>query len=336
MAILNVPYVIEQSYETDLRQWKKVYGAVGAFNIVEINSVEAPIAARWRCSQGSNQQRSNSTRWHDESHWVPLEFHDKETGTDLHLTLKAYQALIGRKYTLKGHLEGFTPPTQKIESKQLVQYISGKIPELTTWKPGPSFTTSSRDYALQTIQQVVDDLIVVDDLLWTRCPEPVLTIQFGQQRNSIIVTSTRPSEKSSKPYFRLDRLDDFLDHNTYENPERAITYLPKIEILLPDAFNFNDEKHQLLTTARMVINESKDALHQLSYQQVRCWYDLNETLWQISKNETDDLEQLVAQIDDVRRTFNPYFRDAPHIHRIVEISKHRWDLQPMNLNSISF
>lgn len=335
MAIIDVPYVVEMNYATDNRQWSKIFGAVGAFEIPELANAEAPVATRWKSNSGVNRTRTNSTRWFDNSHWIPLEFADRETELDIHLTLEAYQLMIGRRFTTKSELDGFTPLTKKLESSKLAEYVGGKIPELATWKWTASSTTSSHEYVLQNVQAAIDDLIIVDKHLWTRCPEPILVNKSGANFNSIIVTAKRPDGETNRSFFRLDRLDDMLDHHAFENPEAENINHPSVDIFISESINFDDEKYQLIATAHALIDASKDHLHQVNYESAKCWYDLNETSFKIAKNDYDDLELLLRLTEEVSETFLPFNRNAESLKRRVHLARHRWDLKPMDLNALT-
>ncbi|WP_315920915.1 hypothetical protein [Mesorhizobium sp. SP-1A] len=331
MAIIDVPYIVEFGNETEKRQWKKTYGAVGTFEIEEVCKQEAPVAIKWISNYGSGRVRSNLTRWHDNSHWLPLEFMDRETGIERHLTLKAYQLMVGRSFSANGHLDGFTSPTRRLESSQLKQYFKGEIKELASRKPTEKYSWSNHEKVLDDIENTLADTTIIDGHLWTRCPEPILTLSGMRDAPSIIATAKRPAPNKNGMFFRFDRLDDFLSQIEFEQPGTVITNIPDIEILLPETIHFNDEKHSLLATAGKLLELSKDLLPLCEWEESKCWYDLRRAQKNVSADIDTDVETLAILIEMVKTTFNPYFEDAHSVRTMVSRALNRWNLRPMEL-----
>lgn len=308
MAIIDIPYIVEFWNETEKRQWKKSYGAVSPFEIQEISSQEAPVAIKWINNDERQLWPSNQTRWYDNAHWLPLEFHDREKGNHVHLTLKAYQLMVGRSFTTNGRLDGFSSSTKRLESSELKQYFKGEIKEISIRKPAEKYSWSNHEQARNDIFKALSELIIIDDQIWTKTPEPVLTLSASKDATTIIPTANRPSQRRSGFFFRIDRMDDFLSQMQFERPNLPQILTPEIHISIPESILFNDEEHSLRAAAGKILDLSKELLPFFEWEEVKCWYDLHKSLYRTSTHNID-LEYLANLIEDVETTFHHHFDD---------------------------
>lgn len=334
MVIVDIPYVVEFWNETEKRQWKKSYGAVSPFEIKEISSQEAPVAVKWKHDIERQTVHSNETRWYDSAHWLPLEFHDRETGKHLHLTLKAYQLMVGRSYNTNGRLNGYVSATKRLENSALKQYFEKEIKELASRKPSEKYSWSTAEHVSNCIVDALSELIVIDGQIWTKSPEPLLTLSGTRDAPQIIPTAMRPTTDKGGTLFRIDRLDDFISQMQFENPHLPQISSPEISIIIPESIKYNDEEQSLRAVAGKLLKQSENLLHLVAWADSKCWYDMKNTLSQNFQRETD-LEYLANLIEEVKTTFSRHFDDPNSIRLIVKNALNRWNLRPLDIMHIS-
>jgi hypothetical protein len=234
--------------EAAVSAFAKPRGSVGSWRnfrepvtveIREVSSDEAPVAMQW--DGGIDGPRE--TRWFDGSHWHVLD-HDTDVahrGVPAAEVLKIFEDHRNMRFhrLFRGYFEKASYNCVELDRSKFVE-----------------FDDSGLRRAHDEVRAWADDCLIVDGMLYTRCPEPMYHVGFG-----IEVVVERRQEKlenrqfdvHGKPFraatiFRADRYEDAVQSLRSLWPKMPVENEPPITILLDESARAEVDRESLIDT----------------------------------------------------------------------------------------
>lgn len=309
-----------------------VFGAWTDAEIPDISACDAPEAISWK-ERRFGQTVRRATRWFDGSNWtLPLDCANCEqhieAGDFGRLPVLETQALIDRRGREPSYIVGGATG-QDISDLRAFLSSRGMIEEAN-----PSdireMHYSGRQEAEDRTLRGARNLLLIDGTLWVKGGEPCYVLS-SPGRNapehadaSIGISAFPGSDWSSfaMNFFRADRLDDACDFLREISGREQVSVPETIEVHIPDAVQFDDEKEALLRCASQTVSGQADMLRHSSTESVLTWLALRDG----SESHDPDLEALALHLAEARRTFASHGQAAAAIDQALR----RWDLRPLH------
>lgn len=303
------------------------------FDLNEIEETDAPLVASGIFRPDRVSRDGGLLRYFDGDFWYT------EVGNEPETALKQIE-----RASQAGNTQPFWRKTKQSLEKPLRGFSDDLFRELQTSKideaRGPF------------IHQINDNVRVIGDNIYTRVPEPHFVVIFGEfDRRPTVQIAFDPSEVPSheesavvrKPKYASDygpkvidlfRLDKAMEMDQSHPDLQWGTPRPKIHI--PDALNFDDEKHFLMHKTQWLLNKEIHRLSSFPYDAGIAWFNLKKQHKIAIKTETPDNLQALAE-------FVAAYRDAWELsgvtsgetQTIIQMANDictRWQLRPISLD----
>lgn len=220
----------------------------------EVSSREAPLAARWQEMNG-NTDRWNGVevRFHAGNFHRPAFYEDSGDWLERGDTVISVEKLVDPN-----------GPSETIQlmancggsRSAIVNAYQGKVNSRVPKPESVEFDLGdNEEEARRRAEEFVSRFLVIDGRVWKRVHEPVLVnhaddplIAWPEIHRRI--TTTEPTFKSfgAPPHFaahRIDRIDRWEGYREVDRRERLNVKARDIEVLLPDAFTFDEERNAM-------------------------------------------------------------------------------------------
>lgn len=333
--LFHMPYIFD-AVVVDKRCRHASHGYFGDRHPVEIEEVsgsEAPVAMRWDVRKGDCDPFTCETRWFDNRHWIAFGSHEdpsphKPLATEMEIenpyhyvaaVLRYdYHRLEALKGFLQGKLPGFNP--DDVREVHMVDRESGVL----------------------GAERAAGRLLIVDGYLHVPSHEPCYELSIrdrlvgGEQRPSawIAVDLHRNNQRSpfERPRFRADRPQDLRDYFRERFPRHAMRSSDRIEVLLPQSVNFEDDRHAVVHTARRVIGSFSHAedkqsgfemLREMRAEDAVQWFLLRDALAADGGGEEAAMA-IAARLGDLSRGM-PESRLREEANDAIR----RWEMRPV-------
>lgn len=215
---------------------------------------------------------------------------------------------------------------------RLPTFDDAKIKEITD-------AFDRRGNAVTAAMETIGEYACIDGRLWKKLAgEPRLRFQEGiriVERDGedaaermmvvdIVDDDTIKTHRIEGGFFRLDRLDDCIEHIRSNFPTRPIlVHFDDLRVEMPEALALNEERGALLSTARNILQ----MLPRMEFYLSPALIDLSNRLqWEIGKTkEGGDLGPVIGILEQMPPLMTNHPREAQAITAALD----RWQLRPV-------
>lgn len=315
-----------------------------AFNLIERDASDFPIATRHRSLSNSNRLylRDYTTRWHDESHWTSL-------GNVRQLGLETLLERVGTS------LVAGSPAGQEV------------FPLDTQFK---MVVENMRDEKVAAIQSHFDrDIALIDGEIWRRASEPCYCLKLDVTRDGRKVAGVfRESARTDHSLtlgqfkhfddhgfqgqrFRLDDADGFreavLDHIdlgwTLSGSDGVEWGVPDIEVLIPESIALDPEAQTVVDIAYSLLEPARRKMKAMSYSELESTCLLLDAFETTRPESTFFDESQISDLMDAVRSVAEYAYERSVVSpAALELVVERWenraigDFLPVRTNNAAF
>lgn len=276
-------------------------------DVMEVSSMEAPIATRWKESTWHGKV-THETRWFDGHHYMPVGGRTITTDEMSNLCL---------------HGVGHDNPLVTAPLWRAKEVLSGSRKALSELQVRRTIR-SERDHAIREVETAAAKLIIVDDTVWAKVHEPIYEYDGFFVRPT--VSPARDSNQSGMR-FRADRIDDMIDHFGIAASEAE----DRIDVLIPESLLYDDETPAFLENVNFIISATASSVAGYTKEGMMVWADLRdayyEALEETSNRRLDALEAALRTYAD----FSPPFFNSNR----AEAALNRWSLRPITVDTTS-
>lgn len=327
--IVRIPYTFT-AHVVPLRKFKPIRSTEGDWltaDITEIDEIDAPIATAWTDFKGDTFQ----TRWHNGSHWQIHKIYDGDGN---------YQGVLTpSKLTDMFENGDSSNPLSVGTTSSLKQLVSGEIQSFHRQNFKDVLKTE-QDAVLQRIQDQINDCIIVDDQIWTKCTEPYYRyIQHYVKK----LDDGRVIRYPEVGFIPVDgevyRAHETFNANEYEEyvalatggfQEIIVPEELKISVIVPESINFNSHQSALYSSSKDFLTETQGVLGKKSSDFIRSWADLRDALeiamTDKSERNDDRLVSALTAIVEVAPDKSEY--EINNISKMVE----RWETRSIPID----
>lgn len=305
------------------------FGAWTEAEVADVSSPEAPVSMSWEARLFGQTVRKE-TRWMEGANWSRPQGYD---GGDSIITAEGFLRLNELEAEILRTRGGIEPSALIGEAtgqdvSDLRSFLMRYVSEMN---PGEfrEVEYSSRREAEARAVDGSRNLAFIDGELWVKGGEPCYVLSVPginaptSHAPSIGVSPLPDPEWKSyaMSFFRADRLADASDYLRELSGQDAVEITNDIEILIPEAVQFDDEGEALLRCAREIWSGRAEGLRHASSQAVLTWLALRDG----TLSDSPDLEALAGHLADARRSLAQYGRPAETIDKALK----RWEMRPM-------
>lgn len=225
-------------------------------DIREVPSTEAPLAARWQECDRSDRWHGVEVRYNDGHFYEPADYEDTGDWMVRGDTVMPADKLVdpngpSETINLMANCGG--------SQTAIVNAFQGK-PNSKPPKPGGvEFDLGDNETEVRRkAESYLEGILIIDGTVWRRVHEPVLVnyaddplIAWPEIHRRIITTEPTFRSFGAPPHFsahridRIDRIDRWEGYRAPGNRERLKVTARDIEVLLPDAFTFDEERNAM-------------------------------------------------------------------------------------------
>jgi hypothetical protein len=299
--------------------------------IREVQPEEAPIAMQWDGGHDGPME----TRWLDGAHWFVF---DRDTA-GARRSLQANEILsmladpMDRRFgrLIAGHFDKSDYTCVDLDRSKFVEFDD---------KPWQTV----RD----NIQSWAEDCIIIDGMLYTRCPEPMYHVGIG----GIAVVVENQQEKienrrfdvKAQPFrsatiFRADRYEEAVSASAALWPNHAIAHEPLVTVFVESSLRVDVDRNCLVDTCLDVLTMcGREPILKIPPAVLTSLAPLAACFWNTKKDEVDADEAHAALV----RFSEAAWANAYDLSRVdgnpgwaVDAAIERWDNRPVALPSIS-
>jgi hypothetical protein len=319
---VRIPYTFT-AHVVPLRKLKPISSTEGDWltaDITEIDEIDAPIATAWTDYKGDTFQ----TRWHNGSHWQIHKIYDRDGN---------YQGVLTpSKLTDMFESGDSSNPLSVGTTSSLQQLVSGEIQSFQRQNFKDVIKTE-QEAVLLRIQDQINDCIIVDDEIWTKCTEPyyryiqhyVKKLDDGRAIRYPEVGLIPVDEEVYRAYetFNANEFEEFVALATGGFQEIIVPEQLKITVLIPESINFNSHQSALYSSSKSFLTGTQGVLGKRSSDFIHCWADLRDALEKAmtdkSEGNDDRLVSALTAIVEVAPDKSEY--EINNISKMVE----RWE-----------
>lgn len=326
---VRIPYTFT-AHVVPLRKMKPISSTEGDWltaDITEIDEIDAPIATAWTDSKGDTFQ----TRWYNGSHWQIHKIYDRDGN---------YQGVLTpSKLTNMFETGDSSNPLSVGTTSSLEQLVSGKIHSFHRQNFKDVIKTE-QEAVLQRIQDQVNDCIIVDDQIWTKCTEPyyryiqhyVKKLEDGGAIRYPEVSFIPVDQEVYRAHetFNANEFEEFVALATGGFQEIIVPEELKITVLIPESINFNSHQSALYSVSKAFLACTQGVLGKKNSDFIHCWADLRDVL-EIAisdKSESND-DKLVSSLKAIiEASPNKSEYEIDTLTKMVE----RWDTRNISID----
>jgi hypothetical protein len=310
--------------------WRNFRERVAA-EIREASQDEAPVAMQWDGGRAGPME----TRWLDGSHWAVLDRDTDATrrGVTAAEIFRIFDSPMDRKFgsLIRGYFEKSDYSSVDLDRSKFVD-----------------FDDRSRLQAHEDVRAWANDCLIVDGMLYTRCPEPMYHVGVG----GITVVIERPKETRdgrrfdviANPFraaclFRSDRYEEATAAYLSAWPNQSLPSEPPITTLVDESLAVDADRNCLVNTCIDVLNMcGREPIMNVPPAVLATLAPLAACFWNTKKDDVDveaTLAALVGFAEAVRQSGYDLSRKDGNPSWAVDIAIDRWDNRPVALPSMT-
>lgn len=326
---VSLPYVFEVTgIERRHRNPATVFYADWTWvEIAEAAPDDAPVAVRWQPPPREDIWRQ--TRWHGDRHWIEF---SNGNGGNLPVTALPDcdpEMLCRLLDYVKDDREAihalFSPDGRRFDPDDFRE-----IHEVR------------REEGLARLERSASCLLSVGGILHRETVEPRYIVSFrgpnrGEQRPSAFIsveTEWNIYSYLDTGHFRLDRLDDAREYVRDQEERHVIRHVDRVELILPQSIQFDDEAFTLLATCRRLTGIQKgadcfDLLRTMDTEPACAWFHLRDAVSRPGPFDEDELQSIAEMLE----TFARGLPEGSLLAREARNTIRRWALRPVQVQS---
>lgn len=210
---------------------------------------------------------------------------------------------------------------------------TGSVPAINL--KGRTADSDTRIEMKTKMQGWLDNLAVVDGIVWARIEEPVIAVYHRPDATILKIAERRDSANLERTsYFSLSDFDAALD--TYQSyldgvktEERQVSHL---KVLLPEALRFRAEEDQLLKKTELLVENLKQYVSAMPAEVAPYWFALRDDVAGCNGQADETrLEQLKEKALNLCAAINNSDADDK-VKSMTQFGKavvERWELRPI-------
>ena len=262
------------------------------------DSTQAPIAAEW-LDKDIEKLTPRTVRVLGDQFYTPR----KNRNGDDQASVATFTNEVDIKFGYAPVASSFAHATLAIERMAFSSFMKGEM-VTGTLADQKEYFGDTRASALEQAQAIVDELLVIEDMLWTKNVEPVLSLTGGNSwRDAHVAYEIEfPSSTWESPghKFRLtewEAMVAFGDILVPASEDRANRWVfdkvTDLQVHIPKAFKARVDLDAMARLASNVLKFSKDHVMDLGREATTFWHDVNEQLSEATSTRSNaDLDLL--------------------------------------------
>lgn len=286
-------------------------------DVPEISSQMAPLVAEWIVDDGPQNPRAIwggsrysriSCRSFEGAHYVPVP-------GPLKADMFAQDRLFCSGLCVQSLLKLMNMRPGQPDTRILEKLYIGERPDIGNFgKPVDRVVTSDETYRRTAAIALVNSLVFIDGVAWTRCNEPKLrgtrTVNGGEVRISVDCEYDNDVHKrgygphcravahDTDLFFNLSDLDAAKTVLTSRGIGRWQTVggVERIDIHAPDQFVFDGHGARLRAIARDLVGLLRTCVGEMDAAVAQDWLSLREAAERISHVENDALNEMISRL----------------------------------------
>lgn len=261
------------------------------------DATDAPVAAEWM-NKDISKLTPASVRVLGDQFYSPKKNRHGEGQANIS-TFSSDDVRYGRSPVASA----FANATLAIERMAFESFMKGQMTS-GTLADQKDYYGDTRTEALEKAQSIVDDLLLIDDLLWEKTTEPVLSLTGDNQSRdphvSYEIEFPSPTWQSAGHKFRLTEWEamvafgEFLIPPSQNGRNRWVfDKVTDLQIHIPQAFKAKVDLDAMVKLAENALKFSKDDVLDLGREATTFWHDVKDQLAEaISTRSNADLDLL--------------------------------------------
>ncbi|MCS4088856.1 hypothetical protein [Rhizobium sp. BK176] len=302
-----------------------------AVEIREASPEEAPVAMQWDGGRAGPME----TRWHDGSHWAIL---DRETdvtrrGVTAAEIFRIFDSPMDRNFysLIRGYFEKSDYSSVDLDRSKFVDFDDRSLLQ-----------------AHENVRAWADDCLIVDGMLYTRCPEPMYHVGVG----GITVVIERPKETRegrrfetiANPFrtatlFRADRYEEAAATFAAAWPNQPLAPEPPITVLVEESLVVDADRDCLVNTCIDALTMfNRESMMTIPPAVLATLAPIAACLWNTAKVDVD-ADAAHAALTGLSEAVRATGYDLSHMDGnpswAIDIAIDRWDNRPVALPSMT-
>jgi hypothetical protein len=261
------------------------------------DSTEAPIAAEWM-KKDISKLSPECVRVLGYQFYCPKKNRYGEDQASIS-TFSGDDVISGRAPVATA----FANATVSRERSAFEDFMWGRM-SAGTLEDQKEYYGDTRSEALETARSILDDLLVIDDMLWEKTSEPVLSLTGDSMHRDVSVSYEIefPSStwQSAGHKFRLTEWEAMVSFGELLIPARTnggnrwvFDKVSDLKIHIPQAFKAKVDLDAMVTLAETVLRFSKDSVLDHGRETTTYWHDVKDQLAEAaSTGSSADLDLL--------------------------------------------
>jgi hypothetical protein len=210
-----------------------------------------------------------------------------------------------------------------------------KLPDLT----GKTELGNDLDVMMRFIQKKLDSLVIIDDVVFRKIPEPVIGVFATKDYVKMKVTERRDSANAyTTSYFSLNDFQsayDLYEIRRNETPDRpASLEITDLHVYMPAAFSMKIEDAELLKTATQLLETTERLVSKMPSDVAPLWFTVRDTLAaakrQGSEAELTALGEAILALHGGVKEHSIASDQLKEACSIAQPAAQRWETRPLS------
>lgn len=304
---ISVPFVyaIEATKPRQRTPRQFYLGEVKDFEITALDESEAPVAARWLEADRRDEWHRKEVRVIDDHFYKPVTKSLYEPVTkSLNTDVMSVEQLSQKDFSTRKHnpLISYSESHEKAATRfAFGQFMDGTL-DTGSYEDYSSVFFSDHYETVKALHEISSSLVIIGEQVWQKTTEPLLLLKLkGSHSRSTEYYITKdniyvPTQAHVFPLYDFDAMLKFANdfHEGSEGELSTFASVKDLDVYMPDAFEFNGEKHNVTNLYKNVCSHFEKHVLETGRAAANAWFDLNEAFE--AEETPDKIDTLMAAI----------------------------------------